>query len=566
MAASFSISSDSRFQASFDLVSATKTITVTDLRSADYGGFSVTTVKGLIKIINPKGILYKNDGYDDGDFSSPDINSATSTWSKAVTLATDGDDEVYRGYYEVSIKFQVDAQEGTISKNIDFDYQSITPALSASHSLRDSTMTVVDGSDYSVEVDGETYEPINDLADDRTVTIRYPLTSGQDTVTSSQETTIIGPNIWSNTYNLSLETELYYNVGDEWLTNIYPFEIYDSVDVEIAHEVTAVGLCCAYKTCLDALYQRYLTYEDNNPAEASRLRMQIIKLNYNYLLYNVAEACGNEKENYCENIQAILKAENCSCTEEEVSSIEIIPYGSSGGGGSITPGDGTVWHYVVGSGYPSPVLGDVGDFAINDNGDIFKKGGTNIWNKLFNITGEKGDTGATGAAGADGADGTDGDDGTTLLNNYVNATGNGTSAGTSLETLASFSFTESGFSTLYVLRVTAVFKLAQNSNGKKIGLYYNGTALATYDLESTVLSRNDTITIRAEIAKPTSTTQFTNISIFREGVGQVVQKAVSTSEVAATAELKAIGQNSVASAGDIVCHVFRVEQLKGIAV
>jgi hypothetical protein len=63
------------------------------------------------------------------------------------------------------------------------------------------------------------------------------------------------------------------------------------------------------------------------------------------------------------------------------------PQGNAGAAGSK-------WHDVVGTGAPSGTLGVVGDWAINDNGDIYEKTGTSAWTSRGNI---KGPAGAAGS-------------------------------------------------------------------------------------------------------------------------------------------------------------------------
>ena len=97
------------------------------------------------------------------------------------------------------------------------------------------------------------------------------------------------------------------------------------------------------------------------------------------------------------------------------------PQGPMGGVGPAGPAgpvgpqgpDGSSWHHVLANGTPPAALGDDGDFALNQDGNVYLKQG-GAWLFCFSIQGPQGlagpqgpqgDPGPQGPAGADGADG-----------------------------------------------------------------------------------------------------------------------------------------------------------------
>ena len=120
------------FRINFDVYN--NTLTLTDL--AQYSSFG-SGVKGIFTCVDPDGVIfYQNSGFATNNFSSPDINSGTSTWSKVLSSGNFPLDTstnfVKLGGYMFYYKVSLDGGSGytEVSRSFNMDYVRPYPQIS----------------------------------------------------------------------------------------------------------------------------------------------------------------------------------------------------------------------------------------------------------------------------------------------------------------------------------------------------------------------------------------------------------------------------------------------------
>jgi hypothetical protein len=409
---------DIRYAITFVLNNSPADFTFTDtIETAGYTALGLTgaDTEGLIRVTGPNGVIYANTGYVSDDFTSPDTQDGA--WAKTgIALPLDSDGNILAGTYIFAYKVSDDNGVTVYQHTKEYVFDYVDPAIDidVTSSCEYSTLTAKDNTDYDITSNGNTYSPASST---RTLTIQWPITSGQSDDTTSDDSLTIGPNIYTGVYNAAVSTVLAYDL-ENWDATKPPVNwitVQSTAVGEDFHEVNCDDCSCEFYNCLTALEQRYedaTSGEDLNLREAERLRKRINDVTFYYMLHQMAVRCGLDSGEWCGKIKAIALEENCVCADDaDTGSTEVIPWsGWPGAGGA------SCCQWYEGSGAPSGSLGDNDDFYLNrSNGDIYKKI-LGIWTIIMNIMGPTGVTGATGATGT----GNTGDTGTT---GYTGGTG-----------------------------------------------------------------------------------------------------------------------------------------------
>lgn len=384
-----------RYKIQFILNQSVKSITFTDLLSASYAGagYDPLAVKGLLMILSPNGILYKNEGYDTNDFSDPDVIGSTHTWAvEDIALPLDEDDYpiegVYSVYYKVSVNLGLTLTE-TSNFSTTFFYDSPSPVISMESSCMNSVLTVIDNTVYDIQYNGETVSP-NVL--NRSSILKYPSSAGHppgsiDNIVSTAASFVAGPNIWTKSFNDFLTTILSYIV-QLWTDGQAQVEIIDTIYGSQEHYVQCDDCSCSLYSCFMQIEGRYNQAKLQDPSEAERLGFLMNELGFYWGLYQIALRCNQDTSIICTKVKAISQSENCTCpSPNSEKSIEVIPWASMT---TIVGGDAQVWY--SGADIPSPLLGTDGNYYLKYNGDVYKKT-TGAWAVILSIVGAKGEDG-----------------------------------------------------------------------------------------------------------------------------------------------------------------------------
>jgi hypothetical protein len=292
-------------------------------------------------------------------------------------------------------------------------YERPAPNIDTDSSCIFSTLTATDSSTYVAVFGSSSITPAITLAWSISPPTTYSATpvtgSGNPFVIGYGTSVLSGANIWTGAYAVQLTSTLVYNV-DTWGAYTW-FVVHDSIVSSKTHTVKCDTCFCDIKPCIDNLYAKYVEALGKNLTRVDELRTKIIKVNYNWMLYQMAERCGESYTEYCAEIAAIILSENCQCQISDTTvSVEVVPLAlqaiPSVSGCDITFGTGA-------AGLPvTPTIGDTHFFTTTSGlfnaYDVYWYNGS-AWAYQYNIKG------ATGAAGAAGTNGASGADGTTVL-------------------------------------------------------------------------------------------------------------------------------------------------------
>ncbi len=549
------LESNITFSIDFDLTAETKDLEFTDLLSADYDptyGKTLSNVLGILQISGPNGVLYTNVGWETDSFASPDIDGGTPLWSKSVNLPLDSEDEVQLGTYTIVYKLSVTAIAAvfaTVTKTYDYQFETPTAVIGVTSSCKVSTMTIVDNTDYTVNIDGTDYDPVNILIDaiGRDFTIRWPLSSGQSNDTSTAQSVTIGPNIWTGQYDILLDTEAIYNL-EEWNSQTWVI-----VHAQIYGEYTDVsgrsGYIVENEDYSEQLYQAFKNIDDSfltasktNTKEAQRFEDVRNSLSYYMSMYEIAREHGYDTTFSVTKMRELVGEEGWTLGSD-TSSKEVIAWAS------IVAGSTTVGSTILnGTAVPATGLGSVGDYYIRTgNGHFYEKTGVAMWTYIMTIEG------AAGAAGSQ----------VSILWNDISD--DGTTATIIEKTLKNYTLTADTIVEGDVIYVESLIQFGQNDNGKTVKFYF-GVSGATFDYYTETLcnAQNDRLTLKVWITCTGAATQFINYEKYRKGSpGKVyIADTTDTETISGDIIIKITGQNKVATINDIVCKQLKIEHHK----
>jgi hypothetical protein len=252
-----------------------------------------------------------------------------------------------------------------------FDFTAPTTDLDVTLSCQLATLTGTDNTDSRATNNGTLVSP---AVTARTMTFTAPVnpdgTGFTPTTTTTALATYTIAGIWTGDWTVGLLLGLTYNINS-WLS------VYTEVQGTDTHTVDCDSCACTYFTCIDALNTKYLTYKTTNKTRAQTIKAYMIELNWNWMLYQMAEQCGYDSTEYCNKIEELAQADNCTCSDPDADTIStaVVAWGSGGGGTTVV--SGSAWYNN--SGVPSGALGNNGDYYLDDdNGNYYTKTG-GVW-------------------------------------------------------------------------------------------------------------------------------------------------------------------------------------------
>lgn len=542
-----------KFKIRFNLGTA-NTIKLTDLIQ-NYSGYGMV-VKAIFQIEGPDGLLfYQNAGFSSSppSFSTPDFNSATSTWETADILLRLDDQGVsaQRGTYTVTAWYQADSNTPVmIVKSYYLNYVSPVPDIHMVASCRTSELTIVDGTDYlSV---GES--PALSATLSRICQAMPPSGSGAAQPATTTTTTItysrvIGggdtsaTRLWTGSWQTAISTSLTYEMAT-W--GQYAWVIIQDVVNGYEHiNVQCSDCVCALNTCWQNLIIRWKEAEANHTVNVNDLRYKVALGSALWTDFYNMERCGEDTTYKCQEIKELLNSV-CECTgDEDGQSKVIVPWGPPAGSSEQ---DGFAFRFSA---------TDPAEESGNDGDVTFQTTTKNLWYKTGGSWLDKGTL-----SGSDGASGADAVPETTLFNDTINQ---GTSAGQTLEKLGEAELTAPiDFTTGDEIYCKAVFEFAENDNGKEASLYINATKIASHFTDTAINATNKSVVIEMWINVTGVNTQSIETLITRGG-NSYPGYTTATFNTSSQVTINAYGQNSVAVMGDIILRVLKVKYSKQIS-
>jgi len=517
-----------------------------DCKISDYTDYSAIgggTLEGIVKMVGPNGTFYINDGYEGDVFTSPDFSGAYNAgpsvlFKDTIDLPTDSDGLILTGTYYFYMKIKTSAYASDIytSDEKELNYQVILPvaSITVEHSCKLSTLISTDGTDYEIthydtDGDGTDSDPTSKVI---ALTNNYPARTGVSAVTVATTTNTIGPNIYTGKYEINLSTTLVYDL-ESWGSDIW-FSINGITKGDDYHTVECDDCACDYYTCIGALQTlRDEAWSARDVNEFKKLNKYLDDVETNYMLWQMAESCGQDGSTYCTNIANILSNADCSCSSADDSiSTVVTPWAALAGAGSTTVNQ---WH--SGAGAPSVGLGDNGDFYLRtSNNDVYKKA-AGVWAVVTNIQGSSGSAGNTNIL-------------------YSDISDDATPAGVGLAPLKTYTLA-GGTMTLDgdLVVVEALYEFALNANQKTISLYWGGSAISALVSTALVNATTKYAKLIMEISRTGATAQFIEYSSEQSGIPSRRSAPYITTKaetLSGNIDIIAYGQNAIVSAGDII--------------
>lgn len=526
-------------------------ITFLDLIQGTYASYgTLANMKGICSFKDPDGIVfYQNAGWSltAPDFSSPDTNGNTPTWTKGSIAVPVGSDGLAKpGDYVFSYIVTVDNGSSfvLVTKTYTFDYVAPNVEIEFEVDCDASELTSTDATVYDVISNGVTYSPTSTT---RTHTIKEPLGSGYTPTPGSTTDRVrtvggggtAGTDLWTKTWQTTISSVISYNLATwgayTWIV------VTDTVTGQDHVDVGCTDCDCDLRQCMLNLFNRWLDAKSGNRKLEMDLQTTWLEAVGYWVEYQTAKSCGLSTDAACQKLKDLLASVDCSCTTDTSdSSVRIVAH-STGTGGGTTPSTFVFW---VNSTNPSG--GNSGDIWYNySTYHIWQNvGGT--WNDIGSIQG------ATGPSGADGS--------SSNANILYNEAGTATSAGTGEETLNSYTIPAATIANDGdVLEIVATYTLASNDNGKTVKIYWGGDEIISYFTDSLVNASNNFVALKGMITRISATSQEKEGYITRFGGFNSAPKISSSAKnLASTVIVSATGQNSVASASDISCNHMRV--------
>ena len=547
--------SDLRFKIDYYFSNSPADITFTDTNGtgALYGGLGLTaaTVEGLISCSSPSGVFYINAGYVAESFAAPDIDGSTATWTKTtIALPLDADGNVVQGLYTFAYKVSDDGGTTVYTYSKSFTLGLTDPAVTIDleMSCRTSVLTSTDSSAYTIVNDGTTYA-YSSLT--RAHLITAP--SGSLLVFTASTTDAVRTLGGGGTAT----TDMYTGI---WITSVttdvvYDIEIWDAYwivfHIEAAGQDSIDVECddcyCCYYTCVTNLLAKQAEYKGSNLKRYETVTRYLQLLSYNWMLYQMAAACGESTDVYCTAMRTIASYEDCTCTgTTDDTPTRVIAWGGSTGTGTTTC---CQWYSGAGNAVPAASSSNNGSFyfvsiaplGIYTLYDVLKSDGS-AWTIVANIG---------GAAGA-----------TTDLILYSNETDSGTPAGVGLTTLMTYTLGAGALATNgEEIVVETLMSLATNANQKTITIDWDGNTVYTYTTAALVTALDQYLTIKTVIKRVSVTEQDISTTLIRKGFVDGAVYSNQVKNLALALDIDVNGQNAVASANDIVCMNMTVKYI-----
>ena len=142
-----------------------------------------------------------------------------------------------------------------------------------------------------------------------------------------------------------------------------------------------------YYQCLINIDHRYKRAKKDGDTNTKRwLEGLELRLVYQKFLFDNAETCGYDPQDFCNEIAELAEEINCTCTQSTTSIVEIIPTISGASNGYIVP----ITYGAGDDGYPTdPIINQLHIFNVAGSGfsagDVYSYDGSS-WNLVMNLS------------------------------------------------------------------------------------------------------------------------------------------------------------------------------------
>ena len=542
-----------RFQVTFNLV--TGYFDIVDLLSSQYNsvyGLTTANCKELLKIsfagsgISSQ-VVYMNKNWVAGTFGAPDINGTTPTWTYSAdgSSAIDSDGNFYKGTYtfESKVTFDNGATIYSTSNTYIYGYTPILPDIEEAVDCKLSTLISEDVADY--DYNGVT--PTIVYAH----TITAPTGSGITApgTTAYAKRVIGGGNslttiLWSKTWQIYFSNILTYAM-QVWGT--FPFiVIYDVVTGYKNVDIECSANCCDVRQCVLNLTNLWKSYEGVNPNKYAEIGLKLQQINVEWMNFEFAQGCGEDYDSFCTNLVEICKSEGCSTPSTSDVSAPIWPVLTSSGGGT-TPS--TFSFSLSNVTYIGTSTGSPADLHWYTDGSTYLYLQQNIAGTWTSVSGNLYVTSTAAPTPAN-----------IILNDTPNV---GTDAGTTEKVLDTITFNPDDYADAVgdMIHVYALFELAQNGNGKTMKLYWGGDIIVQKFTDMVVNSVNNMVELEMWITRTGDATQ--DIRAKMQMYNEVASTySTNTKTMISNEVIEITGQNTVATANDIIARKFVIDVVK----
>jgi hypothetical protein len=529
-------------------------MSIDDLITTGYSGYgTLANFRGLFQVKDPDNqIIYSNAGYAADDFSSADTNGNTGAWGvTGIALPLDTNDDVKKGTYTWNYKTTFDNGTTVIltTATLDFQYETPEAVIGQTVSCVNRTFTSSDDTNYVINVGGVAVSPTT-ITYAHTVIIPYGAGFTPLPGTTTDLVRIIGggnsaaTTIWTNDWHTHIDTAVSYNLASKITTSggMSASYVWQVVNDEVVGDRDETVRCddfgCQLRQCYENLVTRWLRAERGHLAGAANLRITVQNAS---VLKNEIDwriECGVDPTSVEDDLAELLSGENCLCTRDDNGvSVPVL----FGGGTTITLGGSTFAFTAV----TTPTGGNAGDVNLSSTG-VFSQNVGGTWTTIFTIS---------TLTGADGNDGADGSSASVLWNDVSD---NSTSAGTSEETLKTYTLAADLMGNNGdLIKVKSFFELELNDNGKNLRQYWGGDLTIEYFTDSLPKTSDKYLVLESDITRVGTTSQFIESRATRDGITKL-RKTTATKPLTNPVVIHNSGQNSVASAGDITCSQMEI--------
>ena len=281
---------------------------------------SFSTMEGLISIIDPQGVsIYKNAGFDAGTFTSPDLNSANPEFTTQIPLTSGVSLE---GEYTFEYKTKtagVDEESTLVEKVVIWRPDRAKICIDHTTNCLCSKLELEDVSRY-----GEA-EVLT-----RSWTATPPAPSGETATVGTNSTLVVGPNIWTGTYDSALTVTVEIDHGDSVSSKLI-LKGYLEVRVECESKSKIYN-------SLSAVNDKYESLLKTSPGEAMAYQETLQTATTFAQLAELAFDLGkwNAYESFLSQLTVIAPDCDCDdcgdCGDEYPREIEALCSGGSSGG------------------------------------------------------------------------------------------------------------------------------------------------------------------------------------------------------------------------------------------
>jgi uncharacterized membrane protein YjfL (UPF0719 family) len=287
----------------------TPNVVITD--TTDYTGFVVADMLAIIQESNSAGNFYQNVGWNIPSWSSPDLNGSTNTltFQQNLPLSPTSLQVPLDTYTFVIIPYYDGAAQPAVTVVVPYTFSLPVPDLNIGYDCNAGQLWATDDTVYS-DIQGAVL-----LSAVRTMTLTYPVGSGQGTIVTPNPLITIGANtpyqFWTNTYQLQVSTVCTFQLPN--LSTVVK-TITGEID---SGRVTCNTTLCNLRGCMYSVFQKWLGYCGKNAAQAEFYGNLHFKCEGYWADIIRSQQCGlPDQVNYdIKKLKELLAGEQCGCPE-----------------------------------------------------------------------------------------------------------------------------------------------------------------------------------------------------------------------------------------------------------